>query len=213
MADTYGVKVRLEYETNKSDLREQLQKLLDDATVKKPLYIHHFKVQKEGLTKALAEGFKSMKTPLKLSNVTLNLSPDAVTGLQSQLDAKGITLTIKKIKADSAVSNLRADLVKMLSGLNIGGVKEFLGDTGIKEDNKEVVSYTANLQRLQGMLSAIKKVNTKLNTFGTAEDVQQMLTLYNQLNNEINLAIAAGGQWDNIDGLQDQVLQQRKPFL
>ena len=208
MADTYGVKVKLQYQTNKSDLRGQLQSLLDGATQNSPLTIKNFKVSSPGLRKALNAGFKEANTPLTLSNIKLNLSANALSDLQTQLDSKGLTLTIKEIKADQAVNNLRTQLVRMLSGLQISGVKDFLGGAEIAEQGKALDSYVGNLERLKTMRSAISKSGAQLMAFGNSNataELQRALVLYRELNDQVSRGIEAKGNWDNIDGLQEEL--------
>lgn len=206
MADTYGVKVKLQYENNKTDLRNQLQKLLDDSVVNKPLTIKSFRVSSTGLRDALNKGFKDADVPLELSKISLNLSSDAINNLQKQFNDKELKLTIGEINATRAVNNLRSQLVEMLSGLQIGGVKEFLAGESITSSAKEVENYASNLQRLKVMLSSLNGIGKKLNTFGGTEDVQQALELYKQLSQQITAAIEANGKWENVDGMQAQLL-------
>ena len=209
MADIYGVKVKLHYETGKSDLRQQLQDLLDGATANKPLYIHHFKVHKGNLEKTLSTAFKATDTPFTISNVKFNLPSDALKALQQRLDAKEFTLSIKQIKADQAVQNLRGQLVKMLSGLQIGGVKEFLSGTDIVEQGQAVENYAANLERLkliQQQLKSQGKQILSLNTDGTElGNLREAMHDYRELMNLVTLAISANGRTDDISAWEDRV--------
>lgn len=206
MADTYGVKVKLEYENSKSDLRKQLQGLLDDSIASKPLTIKSFKVSSTGLRDALNKGFKDADVPLQLSKIDLNLSSDAINNLQKQFNDKELKLTIGEIDATRAVNNLRSQLVEMLSGLQIGGVKEFLAGESLTSSAEEAENYASNLQRLKVMLSSLNDMGKKLNTFGETEDVRQALELYKQLSKQITVAIEANGRWENVDGMQTQLL-------
>lgn len=202
MADTYGVKVKLKCQTSKSDLRNQLQTLLNGSIESSPLLIKSFKVSAPALRKALNTGFKDADVPLNLSKVTLNLSADAITNFQNQLDDKGLKLTIKEIDATQAVTRLRSQLVQMLSGLEISGVKEFLEGESLDGAKK----YASNLQRLKVMLTSLNRAGGKLALFGDAEDMQGVLDLYKELSQQITDAIEASGNWENVDGLQQQLI-------
>lgn len=207
MADIYGVKVKLHFETSEANLRKQLQDMLNKAVAGNPLTINKFQIQKNALTSAINEALGKKAPLMRLTNIKLGLEPHTVAELQQKLNDKNLELTIKNIKADQAVTNLRNQLVKMLGGLQISGVKEFLAGADFKEQAAAAESYAGNLQRLKGMLSALNKANNYLSTTTDPAAVQEMISLYTALNQQVNLAIQAGGQWENIDGLQTQIMQ------
>lgn len=211
MADHYGVKVKLEPVGGSSHLREQIQTMLDEASAGRAFYLKNFKVQKDGMRKAINAGiteFNKSKThnQIQLNNVTIKAPSQVVKKLQDELKAKELELKINKINADSAVTNLRNQLVKMLSGLQIGGVKEFLGSEEITAPAKALDNYVANLERLKAMKSDANASYKSLLGLGTSEEVAELTAEYKALIDEITRAIKASGNWENVDGLQQRVV-------
>lgn len=210
MADHYGVKVKLEPVGGSSYLRDQIQTMLDEASAGRAFYLKNFKVQKDGMRKAINAGiteFNKSKThnQIQLNNISIKAPSQTVKQLQDELKAKGLELKISKINADSAVANLRTQLVKMLSGLQIGGVKEFLGGAELTAPAKALDNYVANMERLKVMQSELRSSGKGVLGLGASDAVAELRQEYNALTDEITRAIQAGGNWENIDGLQQRV--------
>ena len=210
MADHYGVKVKLQLTDSKTDLRLQLQTLLNEAVAGNPLQLNKFKVGKGNFREAINQSIKEFNTSgkhnqIQLDNVSFKATTEAVKKLQDELKAKELELKIGKINADSAVSNLRNQLVKMLSGLQIGGVKEFLDGAEITAPAKDLDNFVANLERLKVMQSELRASGKAVLGLGTSDAVAELRQEYNALTDEITRAIQASGDWEGIDGLQQRV--------
>lgn len=210
MADHYGVKIKLEPVGGSSNLRKQIQDMLDEASAGRSFYLKNFKVQKDAIGRAINAGIRDFNTASKhnqiqLSNIVIKAPSNAVKKLQDDLKAKSIELKISKINADSAVTNLRNQLVKMLSGLQIGGVKEFLGGAGIDKKAKDLGNFAANLEMLKVMQSDLRASGKGIIGLGTGDEIAELNNEYKALVDEITRAIQASGNWENVDGLQQRV--------
>lgn len=203
MADTYGVKVRLEIETSEDSLRKQLQSMLNRSVRANPLVLNKFTVQHDALNEALKTALKNKNPVIRLTNIQLGLEPHTIDELQQKLNNKGVTLHIKEIKADQAVNNLRSQLVKMLGGLQITGVKEFLGDTGrsdalklatesaaaqekaLREASAAAANYNAQLKELKLTSSLLQNIGKQIGGINDTDSASRLLSMYSELNKKI----------------------------
>lgn len=125
----YGVKVQLLVDNStaaKSKFRQSIQELATKVTAGVPIKIKNVKL-------SLADGTKT----------------ELLSELREQLSGANLEIKIKHINAKPAIDNFRKDLVKMLDGLTISGVKDFVGQysSGTKSgDTKDIDEVTEALE-------------------------------------------------------------------
>ena len=129
----YGVKVQLLVDNStaaKSKFRQSIQELATKVTAGVPIKIKNVKL-------SLADGTKT----------------ELLTELREQLSGANLEIKIKHINAKPAIDNFRKDLIKMLDGLTISGVKDFVGQyssgtqSGDTKDIDEVTEALENQRR------------------------------------------------------------------
>ena len=109
---------------------------------------------------------------------------------------KGVVLKVKKIDASIAIEAFRKDLEKMLSGLQITGLKEFLGTDGIEQTYEKAAKSAEDaakrIRDAQVKNSALGDINRSLSSafqqiskLGGGTDVTEVLGLYNGLRTAI----------------------------
>lgn len=125
----YGVKVQLLVDNStaaKSKFRQSIQELATKVTAGVPIKIKNVKL-------SLADGTKT----------------ELLSELREQLSGANLEIKIKHINAKPAIDNFRKDLIKMLDGLTISGVKDFVGQysSGTKSgDTKDIDEVTEALE-------------------------------------------------------------------
>lgn len=154
MANHFGVKVAVSLNDaakQGESLRKEIQSALNSSTKSNPITVKDVtlnvpknlrsSIQKEldGQTKA---------NPIQIKHVSASFSKSDISAitksLASSINGKELTVKIASIDATSAVENLRKQLTTMLSGLSIGGLKEFVGTDGI---NKAVLQSAEKTQK------------------------------------------------------------------
>ena len=154
MANHFGVKVAVSLNDaakQGESLRKEIQSALNNSTKSNPITVKDVtlnvpknlrsSIQKEldGQTKA---------NPIQIKHVSASFSKSDISAitksLANSINGKELTVKIASIDATSAVENLRKQLTTMLSGLSIGGLKEFVGTDGI---NKAVLQSAEKTQK------------------------------------------------------------------
>lgn len=154
MANHFGVKVAVSLNDaakQGENLRKEIQSALNSSTKSNPITVKDVtlnvpknlrsSIQKEldGQTKA---------NPIQIKHVSASFSKSDISAitksLANSINGKELTVKIANIDATSAVENLRKQLTTMLSGLSIGGLKEFVGTDGI---NKAVLQSAEKTQK------------------------------------------------------------------
>lgn len=135
MAGGFGVKIDLKINTKKSELRKEIQTAVTDVVAKTPIKIDNFKISLDNKSK---------------STLTSNI--------KEYLDKHSFKLKIEKIDASGAISNLRKQLETMLSGLQVTGLKDFVGDVGA---SAAVQKAADNLEQQNEKLQKTKQVSAE----------------------------------------------------
>ena len=120
----YGVKVQLVVDSTtaaKNKFRASVQKLATKLTSSDPIVLK--------------------KVKLDLGSIEFANKRQLVDHLNEQLSGENLSLKINKIDAKPAIEQFRKDLVKMLSGLTITGVKEFVESAPGGDGAKEAIEY------------------------------------------------------------------------
>lgn len=129
----FGAKIKLSVDTSDvSTFRTEIQKYVNEATKSNPIRIDKV-------------SFEVPNPETQLNLISKQLS-----------EAGGITVKLKEVNAKAAINKLRSDIQYMLSGLNIVGLKEFLGTDDI---DKAVNSIDKAKQSANEWASQMKVVN------------------------------------------------------
>lgn len=114
-------------------------------------------------TKAAEKGGAS---PIQISNISFHITKKAMDDVASQLRSRPVELKIASIDAAPAVDRLRKQLTTMLSGLEIGGLKEFIGDNATSDALERAANATERhakaMENLQANARAAKASMTEL---------------------------------------------------
>lgn len=209
MAD-FGVKVSLQVEVNKSDLRNQIQQAVSSATEKNKIVLKNIRVQGDAISSALRSSINdaTKKNPLSIKVSSVQIPSKALSDLQKSIKDSNIVVPVKSIDATQAVTKLRSQLTKMLSGLQIGGLKDFLGDTArsdalkgateaaekqaaaLTKANEQATQYKANLQMLNALSTGLRSVGTSIFGITDASAISTVTKEYIDLQNQVNNAKA-----------------------
>lgn len=154
-ASGFGVKIKLQVSTDKTELQAQIQQEVSKAIKSNPIVVDNIKIQFN------KNGEESLKNSISdyLDKQTFEMK----------------TIKVKNIDAKTAVDNLRKDLEIMLSGLSIGGLKEFVGDAGtasatqkaadnLDKQNKKLLETKQIASEAEGRLTSVKNAMSALNT-------------------------------------------------
>lgn len=135
----FGAKIKLTVdEKSSSKLHSEIQKFAN----KEAIVLKNFTVEvKDGQKKAL---IKDLQTNL--------------------LNDNALILKIKKIDATDAVNDLRDQLTKMLSGLKITGLKEFLSEKNIDTAVKKIDEVKKSSAQWTAQLKSVNDISSKLSS-------------------------------------------------
>lgn len=151
----FGAKIKLKVNTSgASAFRTEIQNYVNNATNSKPIVIRN--------------------VTIKLTNPKTQLSQ-----IQSQLNqAGGIgSVNLKEINATGAINKLRKDIQYMLSGLNIVGLKEFLGTEGVAAAAGDIDRAKEAASAWASQLQVVNDISKKLSTsYKSALSGNQMIT-------------------------------------
>lgn len=145
---------RIELKVNKSNsaaFRKEIQDYVDTVTQSKPIVIKNFKFDMS----------PAQRTTL-------------VKQLQDELAGANYDIPLNRINADNAIKNLKGQITTMLEGLNVEGVKAFVGDIdtggstkkssgGAKQLSADARAAKKELSALNGQLNSLQK---KINNLG-----------------------------------------------
>lgn len=151
----FGAKIKLKVNTSgASAFRTEIQNYVNSATSSKPIVIKNITI--------------------KLANPKTQLSQ-----IRNQLNqAGGIgSVNLKEINATGAINKLRKDIQYMLSGLNIVGLKEFLGAEGITAAAGDINKAKEAASAWASQLQVVNDISKKLSTsYKGALSGNQMIT-------------------------------------
>lgn len=111
------------------------------------------------------------KTPIVLKNVQLKVSNPAtqIASIQKQFNDKGIVVKLKEVNAKGAITKLRSDIQDMLKGLNIVGLKEFLGADSVEDAARGIQQAKDATGEWAAQLKVVETIQQKLSsTYKTA---------------------------------------------
>ena len=199
----FGVKVTPQIqgaEVAAEDLQKIIQAELDKATERKPITVSNFKAKVSGKQAnrmrsdiQTALGTATTKSPIQVTGFIAKVSAkerDAMLKtVREKMESAGVVLKIKEINANSAVERLRKDLEKMLSGLQITGLKEFVGADGMTaamakaadSAERQAAAFERSQKAAKGikantqMLSNLKLVTSSISRglFGIADESER----------------------------------------
>ena len=176
----FGVKIKIGVDTSQaSALQKEIQKLVNSATKGNAIKIKDVSVDAKAGEKIL----KSIQSAVNKGTIEVKKikfsggekeAQRLKNSIQKSLNATQLDIKIKNIDASNAVNKLRTQLTKMLSGLSITGVGDFVGAEGI---DKMFSGAAANAEKLA---AAQAKINSELAAQKAAH--QEVLQLQSQLN-------------------------------
>lgn len=176
----FGVKIKIGVDTSQaSALQKEIQKLVNSATKGNAIKIKDVSVDAKAGEKIL----KSIQSAVNKGTIEVKKikfsggekeAQRLKNSIQKSLNATQLDIKIKNIDASNAVNKLRTQLTKMLSGLSITGVGDFVGAEGI---DKMFSGAAANAEKLA---AAQEKINAELAAQKAAH--QEVLQLQGQLN-------------------------------
>lgn len=176
----FGVKIKIGVDTSQaSALQKEIQELVNSATKGNAIKIKDVSVDAKAGEKIL----KSIQSAVNKGTIEVKKikfsggekeAQRLKNSIQKTLNATQLDIKIKNIDASNAVNKLRTQLTKMLSGLSITGVGDFVGAEGI---DGMFSGAAANAEKLA---AAQKKINSELAAQKAAH--QEVLQLQSQLN-------------------------------
>lgn len=176
----FGVKIKIGVDTSQaSALQKEIQKLVNSATKGNAIKIKDVSVDAKAGEKILKSIQSAVnKGTIEVKKIKFSGGEKEVqrlkNSIQKSLNATQLDIKIKNIDASNAVNKLRTQLTKMLSGLSITGVGDFVGADGI---DGMFSGAAANAEKLA---AAQAKINSELAAQKAAH--QEVLQLQNQLN-------------------------------
>lgn len=176
----FGVKIKIGVDTSQaSALQKEIQKLVNSATKGNAIKIKDVSVDAKAGEKILKSIQSAVnKGTIEVKKIKFSGGEKEVqrlkNSIQKSLNATQLDIKIKNIDASNAVNKLRTQLTKMLSGLSITGVGDFVGADGI---DGMFSGAAANAERLA---AAQAKINSELAAQKAAH--QEVLQLQSQLN-------------------------------
>ena len=176
----FGVKIKIGVDTSQaSALQKEIQKLVNSATKGNAIKIKDVSVDAKAGEKILKSIQSAVnKGTIEVKKIKFSGGEKEVqrlkNSIQKSLNATQLDIKIKNIDASNAVNKLRTQLTKMLSGLSITGVGDFVGADGI---DGMFSGAAANAEKLA---AAQAKINSELAAQKAAH--QEVLQLQSQLN-------------------------------
>ena len=148
----FGAKIKLTVDSSKpGNFHKEIQSYVDAAASEKnPVYIHSIKLAKNSTNSLLS----TLRAELRKDN--------------------NLVVKIHSIDASPAIKKLRGQLETMLSGLNIGGLKDFLGTDGVE------TTYAKAAESAEKYADAVEKIrqhNVKTSaSLKELNNIQSLLT-------------------------------------
>ena len=176
----FGVKIKIGVDTSQaSALQKEIQELVNSATKGNAIKIKDVSVDAKAGEKILKSIQSAVnKGTIEVKKIKFSGGEKEVqrlkNSIQKSLNATQLDIKIKNIDASNAVNKLRTQLTKMLSGLSITGVGDFVGAEGI---DGMFSGAAANAEKLA---AAQEKINSELAAQKAAH--QEVLQLQSQLN-------------------------------
>lgn len=176
----FGVKIKIGVDTSQaSALQKEIQELVNSATKGNAIKIKDVSVDAKAGEKILKSIQSAVnKGTIEVKKIKFSGGEKEVqrlkNSIQKSLNATQLDIKIKNIDASNAVNKLRTQLTKMLSGLSITGVGDFVGAEGI---DGMFSGAAANAEKLA---AAQAKINSELAAQKAAH--QEVLQLQSQLN-------------------------------
>ena len=176
----FGVKIKIGVDTSQaSALQKEIQKLVNSATKGNAIKIKDVSVDAKAGEKILKSIQSAVnKGTIEVRNIKFSGGEKEAqrlkSSIQKSLNATQLDIKIENIDASNAVNKLRTQLTKMLSGLSITGVGDFVGAEGI---DGMFSGAAANAEKLA---AAQEKINAELAAQKAAH--QEVLQLQGQLN-------------------------------
>ena len=150
----FGAKIKLSVNTSgASAFRNEIQKHVNNATA---------------------------SNPIKLKNVVLEVSnpKTQIANIQKQFNTSGgIVVKLKEVNASGAIKKLRSDIQHMLSGLNIVGLKDFLGSDDIDKVADGIERSKQAASEWASQMKVINDIQSKLgSTYKSALSGNNMIS-------------------------------------
>lgn len=135
----FGAKIKLSVNTSgASAFRNEIQKHVNNATQSRPIKLNHVVVS--------------------VSNPKTQL-----TNIQKQFNASGgLVIKLKEVDASGAIKKLRSDIQHMLTGLNIVGLKDFLGAGNTEEAVEGIERAKQAATEWAAQMRVINDIQSKL---------------------------------------------------
>ena len=176
----FGVKIKIGVDTSQaSALQKEIQKLVNSATKGNAIKIKDVSVDAKAGEKILKSIQSAVnKGTIEVKKIKFSGGEKEVqrlkNSIQKSLNATQLDIKIKNIDASNAVNKLRTQLTKMLSGLSITGVGDFVGADGI---DGMFSGAAANAEKLA---AAQKKISENAAALKAA--TQEVSQMQNELN-------------------------------
>lgn len=176
----FGVKIKIGVDTSQaSALQKEIQELVNSATKGNAIKIKDVSVDAKAGEKILKSIQSAVnKGTIEVKKIKFSGGEKEVqrlkNSIQKSLNATQLDIKIKNIDASNAVNKLRTQLTKMLSGLSITGVGDFVGADGI---DGMFSGAAANAEKLA---AAQKKISENAAALKAA--TQEVSQMQNELN-------------------------------
>jgi len=150
----FGAKIKLSVNTSgASAFRNEIQKHVNNATA---------------------------SNPIKIKNVVVEISnpKTQISNIQKQFNANGgIVVKLKEVDASGAIKKLRSDIQQMLTGLNIVGLKDFLGSDNVDEVANGIERSKQAASEWASQMRVINDIQSKLgSTYKSALSGNNMIS-------------------------------------
>lgn len=150
----FGAKIKLSVNTSgASAFRNEIQKHVNNATA---------------------------SNPIKIKNVVVEISnpKTQIANIQKQFNANGgIVVKLKEVDASGAIKKLRSDIQQMLTGLNIVGLKDFLGSDNVDEVANGIERSKQAATEWASQMRVINDIQSKLgSTYKSALSGNNMIS-------------------------------------
>lgn len=176
----FGVKIKIGVDTSQaSALQKEIQKLVNSATKGNAIKIKDVSVDAKAGEKILKSIQSAVnKGTIEVKKIKFSGGEKEVqrlkNSIQKSLNATQLDIKIKNIDASNAVNKLRTQLTKMLSGLSITGVGDFVGADGIDG------MFSGAATNAEKLAAAQKKISKNAATLKAA--TQEVSQMQNELN-------------------------------
>lgn len=202
-----GITIKLNIDS--SDLKQKIQNAINNATKGdgNKIVLSNFEIKSEGLRGKLQTAVNNAteKVPINLTkfhitNAGLKTMVDQV---RKTIAEHPMTLEIASIDAKPAVERLRKQLATMLSGLQIGGLKEFLGETAsssalqqaaaaeekmaeaLEKVREKAVNANVALKQLSALSDILGGTKRSILNLNDADQRNNLTTIYDELIHQV----------------------------